>query len=343
MRFAPLPSELRRQRLLVEQELTTGVQWREDCPGYVGMKVRAVLFETSNAAGRVLSLADRHRRISASGMWSMGADDVLGGDGSDSERLDVVAAIYYAMAHLSETDNESVELDDGWDKSWVDPKHDFEVFADTVDGILLGSRIDWTWEGGKFQQRGNHVLHESVVKPTSTLLNSRPQFSKASAGFEAALSRLSENKPAVAITDASTAVQEFFRALGIEGGSLPDQLNSATNKGVIAPSDRKLLKPFVDWLNAERGSRGNAHQYRDEETTKADAWLVIHVAAALVVRLSDEDARGEAQSHTSRANMVDPRALGTSDQHQDGPALPPATRPPHPPLESSLGGAAASE
>lgn len=300
------------------------MQWREDCPGHVGMKVRAVLFETSNAAGRVLSLADRHRQISAAGASSATADDVLGGDGSDSERLDVVAAIFYAMAYLSETDNDPVELDDGWDKSWVDPRYDFDAFADTVAGILLGSRIDWTWDGGKFQQRGNHVLHASVVKPTSVLLNSRPQFSRASAGFEAALSRLSENKPAVAITDASTAVQEFFRAVGIEGGSLPDQLNAATRKGVITPSDRKLLKPFVDWLNAERGLRGNAHQYRDEETTKADAWLVVHVAAALVVRLSDEDARGEAQSYASGARGPELRIEGASDARQDtpSPALP---------------------
>ena len=100
-------------------------------------------------------------------------------------------------------------------------------------------------------QRGNSVLHAEVVKPVSVLLDSDPKYARAAAGLGAAISRISGSSPSVAITDAATAVQEFFRALGVDGNSLSDQLDAAQNLKVITPNDRKLLKPFTDWLNSD--------------------------------------------------------------------------------------------
>jgi membrane protein involved in colicin uptake len=47
----------------------------------------------------------------------------------------------------------------------------------------------------------------------------------------------------------------------------------------------------VDWVNSDRSDRGNAHRYRESDATKADAWLAVHVAGALMVRLSNEEPR----------------------------------------------------
>ncbi|TCK65743.1 hypothetical protein EDF27_0483 [Curtobacterium sp. PhB136] len=286
-----------------------GPQWRDDCPVDVGRKVLAVLQETTNAAERVLLRADRHRRIgTADGSFEVEAAEVLAGDGNDDERLDVVAAVLYAMTALAEDDDQPVQVEVDWNEEWVPPTYDAGAFVTTVDDILLGSRLDWTWDAGRFQQRGNHVLHAEVVKPASTFLALNPKFARASAGFEAALTRLSENQPAVAITDAATAVQEFFRALGVEGGSISDQLNAAARAGIISQADRKLLKPIIEWVNADRSSRGNAHQFRDDDATKADAWLAIHVAAALIVRLANEEPRNIERMHEERERAKAQRA-----------------------------------
>lgn len=116
-------------------------------------------------------------------------------------------------------------------------------------------------------------------------------FAKASRSFLLALDRLAENKPDVAITDAATSLQEMFRALGVQGNSVSSQLDAATKSNLIAKADRNLLKPLVDWVNADRSTRGNAHHVRAGEASKADAWLMIHVVGALMVRLSTRETR----------------------------------------------------
>ena len=138
---------------------------------------------------------------------------------------------------------------------------------------------------------GRTVRHSEVVKPATILLDADPKFAKASAGFQTALTRLAENKPDVAITDAASAIQEFFRALGVAGNSISDQLDNAQKAHFISAADRQILKPIIGWVNADRSERGNAHHHRDGDVSRADAWLALHVAAALMVRLSNEDPR----------------------------------------------------
>ncbi len=70
----------------------------------------------------------------------------------------------------------------------------------------------------------------------------------------------------------------------------PDQM-SPNHAADPSAYDRSLLKPIVDWVNSDRSDRGNAHRYRESDATKADAWLAIHVAGALMVRLSNEEPR----------------------------------------------------
>ena len=289
-RFAPLPSELRRRRLLAEAEAAFGVTWRDDCPPEVGRKVVALLPHLTNKSWTVYTTADGHRLVSSDlGINEFSTEDTLKGKGNDSDRLDALAAVVYSFMSLSVTDDEEVE--NGWDHTYVPPRYDSEAFIETVNDILLGARIEWHYVDGDFTQRGNSVLYADVVKPASILLDSDPKFSKASSGFQAAITRLSENKPDVAITDAASAVQEFFRALGITGNSISDQLNAAQKANVITAYDRSLLKPFTDWVNSDRSERGNAHHHREGDVSKSDAWLAIHVAGALMVRLSNEEPR----------------------------------------------------
>lgn len=286
-RFLPLPSEIRRRRLLSEKEATEGVQWKDDCPGQLGRKIVAILPLMTNATWRVYAGADSRRLFASdTSVNEFSTEDTLSGRGTDTDRLDCVAAVVYSFVRLSETDQEEV-----WNGGAYPPEYDVEAFTNAVNDILLAARIEWHYSEGEFVQRGNSVLHAEVVKPASILLDSNPKFARASAGFNTAITRLSENKPDVAITDAAVAVQEFFRALGIEGNSISDQLNAAQRAKIITINDRALLKPILDWTNADRSNRGNAHHHRQGDATKADAWLAIHVAGALMVRLSNEEPR----------------------------------------------------
>lgn len=271
-----------------------GVAWRDNCPPEVGRKVLAALRQVTNAVGRVLETADTHRLInSASGVADVSSYDVLDGEGDAEERLDVIAAVVLAFVWLSENDSEEVSVSVGeWDNYRYElPTYATSTFIGIVNDLLLGARVEWHYQEGQFVPRGNLILHSEVVKPATILLDADPKFAKASAGFQTALTRLAENKPDVAITDAASAIQEFFRALGVAGNSISDQLDNAQKASVISAADRQILKPIVGWVNADRSERGNAHHHRDGDVLRADAWLALHVAAALMVRLSNEDPR----------------------------------------------------
>jgi hypothetical protein len=306
--FSPLPSEIRRRQALAKQEAHDGANWRDDCPPSVGRKLYALLEHLTNARYRVLMRADHHRAISsADGDVELDSGRILeAGDGSDDDRLDVVAAVMYAFVRLGESDDDPVETGSWNSNEWEQPWYRLTEFTETVNDILLGARVNWEFVDGRFLPRSSSVLHEEVVRPATVLLESDPKFAKASAGLQLALTRLSENKPDAAVTDAGSAIQELFRALGARGNSIGDQLNAAQRSGAITASDRNLLKPIVDWVNADRSDHGNAHAHRDGDVTRADAWLAIHVAAALAVRLSNQEPR---EIMAARAHREEERRL----------------------------------
>lgn len=284
----PLPSEILRRERQAAEEAQNGIQWRNDSPPEVGRRVLALLNQVTDAPQRVLDTADDHRRVGgASGSITANTSDTLSGKGSDST-LDAIAAVIYAIRWLAETDKSETEI--GW-QEWGVPTYHVAPFVETVNDLLLGARVDWHFSEGAFVQRGSSVLHAELVKPVTVLLDSDPKFARASQGFSTAITRLSAGQPDVAITDAATAMQEFFRALGADGNSISHQLDVAQRANRLTSADRKLLKPLTDWMNADRSTRGNAHHLREGDVTKADAWLIIHVAAALMVRLSNEEPR----------------------------------------------------
>jgi hypothetical protein len=203
-------------------------------------------------------------------------------------RLDVTAATYYAFKWLQVNDEQPIVIDIyGAERAW----YDTDKLTEALNNLLLFERVDWEIAGGEFVRRGNSILHAEVVQPALTLLANSPQFNVASEGFQSALNSLSHNREGEAVTMAATSLQEFFRGLGANGNSLPDQLNEAQKKGVITKADRSLLKPLVDWMNADRSDHGTAHKVTNGAVTRDDAWLMLHVAAALMVRLSNGEPR----------------------------------------------------
>lgn len=295
---------------MAKLEAVRGIQWRDDCPPEVGRKVAALLRRATNAAWRVLRLAEEHWVAgSSSTVVTMEIERCLAGEGSEVERLDALAAVVYAFIELSRSDKELIEGD--FNTPDEEPRYEVDRFLTSVNDVLLAERVEWHFSDESFVQRGNSVMYADVVKPATVLLDSSPEFAKASRGFSAAISRLSDNKPDVAITDAASAVQEMFRALGVQGNSITDQIDAAARQKVITQADRQLLRPLVNWLNADRSDRGNAHHHRADDASKADAWLAIHVAGALMVRLSNQEPRDILAARERRDRADAARAVET--------------------------------
>ncbi|MDF2916446.1 MAG: hypothetical protein K0S70_663 [Microbacterium sp.] len=279
---------MRRRREQAARELETGITWLDGCPPAVGAEVAAAVAELTNVAYRVYQRADRRLGNTTSYDWV--SEKRLNGEGDDIERLDAVAAVIGAFVWLAENDEEWE--DSGYsNRDNYEPEYDAEKFIEVVNDRLLYARVDWSFEDGQFQERGNFVLHSEVLRPATILLADDPAFVQASAAFQSALTKLSKGETEVALTEAATSLQEFFRALGVDGNSLSNQLDNAANAKVISGADRSLMKPLLDWVNADRSNRGNAHYHRTGDVSKADAWLMMHVVGAVMVRLSNREPR----------------------------------------------------
>lgn len=287
-RLDPLPSELRRRREQAAEELKNGVKWLDSCPVAVGVEVMAALRVFTNMPKRVLDMADIRLGELNSKVWV--SADRLRGQGSDEERLDALASVVNAFVWLAENDE---EWEDGGysNRTAIEPEYSAESFIEVVNDRLLHARVDWFFEDQRFQERGNFLMHSEVIRPVTILLADDQVFTKASAAFQSALNRLSKGETDVALTEGAVALQEFFRALGVEGNSVSDQLDKAQRQSFISGADRGLMKPLIDWVNADRSDRGNAHRHRAGDVTKADAWLMMHVVGAVMVRLSNREPR----------------------------------------------------
>jgi hypothetical protein len=287
-RLDPLPSELRRRREQAATELDTGITWIDGCPVSVGAEIAAAVDELTNVSYRVYQRADRRLGFNASHNWV--SERRLRGEDDDIDRLDALAAVVGAFVWLADNDEEWE--DSGYsNRDNYEPTYDLDTLIEVLNDRLLHARVDWSFEDGRFQERGNFVMHSEVLRPATILLADDPAFVQASAAFQSALTKLSKGETEVALTEAATSLQEFFRALGVEGNSLSNQLDNAANQKVISGADRGLMKPLIDWVNGDRSQRGNAHYHRAGDVSKADAWLMMHVVGAVMVRLSNKEPR----------------------------------------------------
>lgn len=164
-----------------------------------------------------------------------------------------------------------------------------EMFEVNLNAILHEHRIAFQMLDGQMVERSSDELNVEVVEPTLRLLVGA-KYEKAHDAYLAALKEVTRGDPADAITDAGTALQEALVALGCSGNALGPLLKDAKKRRLLAGHDQTLVdgvSKFADWASADRSETGDAHKHSD--ATRADAWLMIHVVGALIVRLVDPD------------------------------------------------------
>lgn len=165
-------------------------------------------------------------------------------------------------------------------------------FQEDTNAIFNAHRIAFRMINGDFVPFKSDELHTEVIEPTLTLLSGRPELAQAHACYMKALKEISGNDPADAITDAGTALQEALTALGCDGNVLGVLVASAKKKGLLGPRDSKLtesIEQFGVWAASERNNTGDTHH--DSPASLADAWLMVHIVGALIVRLADPKPR----------------------------------------------------
>lgn len=168
-------------------------------------------------------------------------------------------------------------------------KDELKIFSRRIRSVLQEHWVSFDFIEGRFIPIESNQLHEEVVIPALTLLGHREDFENVETAYRKALDELHTGTPDDAITDAATALQEALLALGCKGNSLRPLTNSALVKGTITGYDRKL----IDWVSAERNNKGDAHNV-DAASTE-DAWLVVHIVGALILRIVGGPLRGAGQ------------------------------------------------
>jgi hypothetical protein len=127
-------------------------------------------------------------------------------------------------------------------------------------------------------------------------LSGLPGWTAVESAYQDALREIAQNHPHDAITDAARALQEALTLLGCQGSSLGTLLTSARKTGLLAGHDEKLAKAIgsmIDWVSADRSEKGDAHKATTAD--RDDAWLMVHVVGALIIRLSRKSNREVAE------------------------------------------------
>jgi hypothetical protein len=164
---------------------------------------------------------------------------------------------------------------------------DSEGFASVVNMILREHRISYELVDGQMIPFASKELHTEIVAPTLRLLSGRSGWEKVESAYQDALAELSDGKPTDAITDVGTALQEALLVLGCKGNALGPLIKSARNGGLLAPHDSAMteaVERLMNWVSADRSESGDGH--RVVAVTTDDAWLMVHVVGALILRLA---------------------------------------------------------
>lgn len=160
-------------------------------------------------------------------------------------------------------------------------------FTRVTNSVLNEHRIAFRLVDGEIVPVRSDELHEEVVQPALRLLVGA-EFNEAHDAYLKALKEIQRNDSGDAITDAGTALQLTLTALGCKGKVLGDLLRDAKRKNLLAGHDEALtdgIKRIADWSASERNITGDSHQHSTAELS--DAWLMVHVVGALIVRLTD--------------------------------------------------------
>jgi hypothetical protein len=175
-----------------------------------------------------------------------------------------------------------------WGTAIIDPAEHFRKDVNRIFGThLVGFALH---SNSQLMPVHSHEMHSAVVAPTLYLLHSQTRFAAAETAYQKALAELRDGDAGDAITDAATALQDALSALGCTGGALGDLLSSAKKNGLVKGNDTPLtdaISRTVSWVAARR-NQGEAHR-GDPDIDMSDAWMVVHVVGALIIRLAEQD------------------------------------------------------
>jgi hypothetical protein len=160
-------------------------------------------------------------------------------------------------------------------------------WAAAVNQIFNSHRVAYKFADGRAVPLASEELHTAIVEPVIQLLHGRPDLNAAQDAYREALQEISRNNAANAITDAGTALQETLTTLGCSGNALGPLIADARRQQIFGRHDEKLVDgigKFLDWVSADRSENGDSHHASGVELD--DAWLMVHIVGALIVRLT---------------------------------------------------------
>lgn len=158
-------------------------------------------------------------------------------------------------------------------------------FENDINGLLESYRIAYSLENGEVVAFSSRELHAEIVTPVLQLLT-RAGWESVEKAYQDGLKELANGKPDNAITDVTTALQEGLRKVGCKGDNFADLLKSAKSTILKGYDARYIdsIDSLISWASAARSNKGDSHKVTAAE--KNDAWFVIHVVGALLLRLS---------------------------------------------------------
>jgi hypothetical protein len=162
-----------------------------------------------------------------------------------------------------------------------------DAFQRRVNEVFNAHRVSFKLTNGEIVPLSAEELHVEVVERTVRLLYGSPELEHAHDSYVKALREISNEDAPDAVTDAATALQETLLALGCNGNALGPLIKDCMKRGMLAPHDQLLeagLTKFLDGVSANRSEDGDAH--RRSPATLNDAWLMVHIVGALIVRLA---------------------------------------------------------
>ena len=163
----------------------------------------------------------------------------------------------------------------------------------TIATVLRQHRVSFDLLGNKFVAFESREMHMEVTVPALTLLGGEAKYRDAEVAYQEALSEIGNEKPDNAITDAARALEITLGTLGCSGNTLGKKLTDARERGLFGDHDSQLREAMMkigSWVAADRAQKGDAHP--GGVATLDDAWLIVHVVGALILRLARTPARG---------------------------------------------------
>jgi hypothetical protein len=170
-----------------------------------------------------------------------------------------------------------------------------DLFRSVLVSVLREHRISYELIGSELVPMGSRELHSAVLVPALTLLGGREDLAGAEKAYMDALSEIhaKNGRAEDAITDAGTALQETLTALGLTGNALGPLIADARKKGLLAGHDGPLLEAVMKWVSADRSELGDTHH--TTAPSLDDAWLLVHIVGALMVRLAQGGGRAKSR------------------------------------------------